>query len=108
MTLPVSESAKFPVLGVQVDALQIPHTIDILQSWIAARSGSHYVAVTGMHGISETLMNPEFRTALDAASLVVCDGMPLVWLGRLHGHDLRRRVYGPELMETFCRVTGSR
>jgi N-acetylglucosaminyldiphosphoundecaprenol N-acetyl-beta-D-mannosaminyltransferase len=33
--------------------------------------------------------------------------MPLVWLGRWHGHPLKRRVYGPELMETFCRETGS-
>ena len=33
--------------------------------------------------------------------------MPLVWLGRLHGHSMRRRVYGPEVMETFCRETGS-
>src|SRR5271169_5985226 len=103
-----SETAKFRVLGVRVDALQIPHAIAILQGWIARRAGSHYVAVTGMHGVSESLVNPEFRAALDAASLVVCDGMPLVWLGRLHGHDLRRRVYGPELMDTFCRHTGSR
>ena len=34
--------------------------------------------------------------------------MPVVWLGRWHGHLLQRRVYGPELMETFCRETGAR
>ena len=35
--------------------------------------------------------------------------MPLVWLGRLQGFKhMRRRVYGPELMETFCRETGSK
>jgi N-acetylglucosaminyldiphosphoundecaprenol N-acetyl-beta-D-mannosaminyltransferase len=32
--------------------------------------------------------------------------MPLVWLGRWQRHPLKRRVYGPELMETFCRETG--
>ena len=32
--------------------------------------------------------------------------VPLVWLGRWHGHAMHRRVYGPELMETFCRKTG--
>jgi N-acetylglucosaminyldiphosphoundecaprenol N-acetyl-beta-D-mannosaminyltransferase len=100
-------SARFPVLGIDVDAVQIPETIAILQRWIASRARCHYVAVTGMHGISEAVSDPEFRAALKSASLVVCDGMPLVWLGRLHGHALRRRVYGPELMETFCRVTGS-
>ena len=31
--------------------------------------------------------------------------MPLVWLGRLRGFPLKRRVYGPELMLEFCRAT---
>lgn len=101
-------TATFTVLGVRVDAVQIPDTIEILETWIADRDACHYVAVTGMHGVSESLSDKAFRSALDAASLVVCDGMPLVWLGRLHGHGLRRRVYGPELMEAFCRATGSR
>jgi len=102
------KTATFAVLGVRVDAVQIPDAIGILENWIADRDASHYVAVTGMHGISESVSDRAFRSALDAASLVVCDGMPLVWLGRLHGHPLRRRVYGPELMEAFCRTTGSR
>jgi N-acetylglucosaminyldiphosphoundecaprenol N-acetyl-beta-D-mannosaminyltransferase len=101
-------NATFKVLGVRVDAVQIPGAIQILENWIADRSASRYVAVTGMHGVSESVSDPAFRAALDAASLVVCDGMPLVWLGRLHGHDMRRRVYGPELMEAFCRTTRSR
>jgi len=104
----VAGPAKFPVLGIGVDAVQIPDTISILQDWIARRDGCRYVAVTGMHGISEAVSDPTFRAALNAASLCVCDGMPLVWLGRLHGHALRRRVYGPELMDTFCSVTGPR
>jgi N-acetylglucosaminyldiphosphoundecaprenol N-acetyl-beta-D-mannosaminyltransferase len=103
-----TSTLKFPVLGVRVDAVQIPDTISILENWIADRDGCHYVAVTGMHGVSESVSDPSFRAALDAASLVVCDGMPLVWLGRLHGHALRRRVYGPELMETFCKTTGAK
>ncbi|HVH86678.1 MAG TPA: WecB/TagA/CpsF family glycosyltransferase [Terriglobales bacterium] len=107
-TVSGTQTAKFPVLGIAMDAVQIPDTIAILEDWIARRDGCRYVAVTGMHGISEAVSDPTFRAALNAASLLVCDGMPLVWLGRWHGHALRRRVYGPELMDTFCRVTGAR
>jgi N-acetylglucosaminyldiphosphoundecaprenol N-acetyl-beta-D-mannosaminyltransferase len=107
-TVSNTQTAKFPVLGVGVDAVQISDTVSILQDWIARRDGCRYVAVTGMHGISEAVLDPTFRAALDAASLRVCDGMSLVWLGRWHGHALRRRVYGPELMDTFCGVTGAR
>jgi N-acetylglucosaminyldiphosphoundecaprenol N-acetyl-beta-D-mannosaminyltransferase len=94
---------RFSVLGVGVNAIQIPKVIAEMQSWIEKRCGSHYIAVTGMHGISESTRDPEFARVLNAANLVVPDGMPLVWLGRLHGHELRRRVYGPELMVRFWR-----
>jgi len=98
----------FRVLGVRVDAVQIPDAIQIVERWIAERGSSRYVAVTGMHGVTESRRSAEFRKILGAAGLVVADGMPLVWLGRWHGNDMRRRVYGPELTETFCQVTGSK
>jgi len=97
---------KFKVLGVRVDAVQIPDVVARMESWIAQRSGSHFIAVTGMHGVTEAQHNDGFKKILNSADLVVPDGMPLVWLGRLRGHALKRRVYGPELMLTFCRATG--
>lgn len=98
--------SAFKVLGVRVDAVQISDVVAQMKRWISERSDSHFVAVTGMHGVSEAHKNPRFRKILNAADLVVPDGMPLVWLGRWHGHPIRRRVYGPELMETFCHETG--
>jgi N-acetylglucosaminyldiphosphoundecaprenol N-acetyl-beta-D-mannosaminyltransferase len=104
----MTDVPHFRVLGVPVSAIQIPDTIAVLERWINDREASHYVAFTGMHGVCESIADPQVRTALNAASLVVPDGMPLVWIGRRHGYNLPRRVYGPELMETFCRVTGNR
>jgi N-acetylglucosaminyldiphosphoundecaprenol N-acetyl-beta-D-mannosaminyltransferase len=98
----------FTVLGVRVCAVQIHDTIAQMEKWIGARDIGRYVAVTGMHGVSEARHDLRFRQILNSADLVVPDGMPLVWLGRWHGYPLRRRVYGPELMETFCRLTGPR
>lgn len=100
---------SYRVLDVRVDAVQIPDAIKILESWIQERGPARYVAVTGMHGVSVSREDAEFGGILSGASLVVPDGMPLVWLGRWQGFKhMRRRVYGPELMETFCRETGSR
>jgi N-acetylglucosaminyldiphosphoundecaprenol N-acetyl-beta-D-mannosaminyltransferase len=105
---PVAGPARFPVLGVGVSAVQIPQVIELLERWILERSGPHYVAVTGMHGITEAQYDPQFRSILRAADLVVPDGMPLVWIGRWRGFRIRRRVYGPELMATFFQETGDR
>lgn len=91
----------FRVLDVSVAAIQIPETIALLEEWIHKRGKPRYVAVTGMHGLTEAQHDSGFKLILNSAGLVVPDGMPLVWLGRLRGHKLARRVYGPELMVTF-------
>jgi N-acetylglucosaminyldiphosphoundecaprenol N-acetyl-beta-D-mannosaminyltransferase len=105
---PAAENASYKVLGVRVDAVQIPEVIEQVERWIEKRGSSRYIAVTGMHGISESRRDARFRTVLREAALVVADGMPLVWLGRWHGHDMPRRVYGPELTESFCGATGAK
>jgi N-acetylglucosaminyldiphosphoundecaprenol N-acetyl-beta-D-mannosaminyltransferase len=98
--------SRFRVLGVSVDAVQIPDVIELMERWISVRSTCRFIAFTGMHGITEALCDPSIRQILNSADLVVADGMPLVWLARWHGCAMRRRVYGPELMETFCSETG--
>jgi N-acetylglucosaminyldiphosphoundecaprenol N-acetyl-beta-D-mannosaminyltransferase len=99
---------RFPVLGVGISLTQIPDVIAQIETWISERSGCHIIAVTGMHGVTEAQHDGEFKHILNSASLVVPDGMPLVWLARLRGFSLRRRVYGPELMMTFCEQTAAR
>ncbi|HXA56986.1 MAG TPA: WecB/TagA/CpsF family glycosyltransferase [Candidatus Acidoferrum sp.] len=98
-------NAKFRVLGVNVDAVQIPEVIARMESWIAERGASHFIAVTGMHGVTEAQRDPGFKRILNGADLAVPDGMPLVWLARRRGIQLERRVYGPELMTDFCGQT---
>jgi N-acetylglucosaminyldiphosphoundecaprenol N-acetyl-beta-D-mannosaminyltransferase len=99
--------ASYRALGVRVDAVQIPDVVVRMEEWIARRDGCHFIAVTGMHGVMEAQHDPGFKDVLNAADLVVPDGMPLVWLSRVHGHALRRRVYGPELMLAFCEQTSA-
>ena len=99
---------SFKVLGVRVDAVQIPDVVARMSRWIDDRSAGNYVAVTGMHGVMEAQHSAPFKEILNGASLVVPDGMPLVWVGNAQQFPLKRRVYGPELMETFCRETGDR
>jgi N-acetylglucosaminyldiphosphoundecaprenol N-acetyl-beta-D-mannosaminyltransferase len=99
---------SFRVVGVRVDAIQLPEAVAQIERWIESRETGKYVAITGMHGVAESRQDARFREILNRAALVVPDGMPLVWLGRWHGHALRHRVTGSELMLAFCRETGPR
>jgi N-acetylglucosaminyldiphosphoundecaprenol N-acetyl-beta-D-mannosaminyltransferase len=100
--------AHFRVLGVPVNAIQIPGAVEWMQERISQRKYCTFIAVTGMHGIVEAQHDPSFKQVLSSAGLVVPDGMPLVWIGRRQGNQLKRRVYGPELMQTFCEHTRAR
>lgn len=106
---PAQRIPSFHVLGVRVHAVRIPEIINVIEGWVRERSATNYVAVTGMHGVSVSRNDPEFRNILNAAGLVIPDGMPLVWLGRLQGHrELKRRTPGAEVMEGFFKATGSK
>ena len=107
-TTDMSAPTFFRVLGVRVDVVQIPEVICRMTGWIEDGRIANYIAVTGMHGVMEAQQSTHVKEVLNQASLVVADGMPLVWLGKMRKFALRRRVYGPELMETFCRTTGER
>lgn len=109
VSVPQPQSRRvFTVLGVRVNAVQIPEVVTQMERWICERNGCHFIAVTGMHGVTEAQHDPYFKQVLNSADLVVPDGMPLVWLGRRQGYALQRRVYGPELMQTFSCTTGSK
>ena len=95
----------FSVLGVPVSLIQIPDVVAQIEKWIGEPNGCRSIAVTGMHGVTEAQHDPTFKIILNAADMVVPDGMPLVWLARFKGHKLERRVYGPELMATFFEST---
>ena len=103
-----ANAQMFKVLGVNVSPLQIPEVVVQMENWIRACDRCRYIAVTGMHGVTEAQHDPQFKHVLNSADLVVADGMPLVWLGRLRGFSMRRRVYGPELMATFFAETRTR
>lgn len=94
---------RFNVLGVGVHALSLDEARDRLVA-VHGRKRAGCVFATGVHGISEAQRDPALRATLNGAWLNVPDGMPLVWLGRCHGHRAVTRVYGPDLMLAVCDV----
>jgi N-acetylglucosaminyldiphosphoundecaprenol N-acetyl-beta-D-mannosaminyltransferase len=89
------------VLGVGVSILDQDRAREFL--FDAARQHRRgYVTVTGVHGVSEAQNDPTLRNIFNNALLVTPDGMPMVWMGKLQGHQSIQRVYGPDLMLNLC------
>ncbi len=89
------------ILGVGVSAINMAMALDTIDGWIVRRE-ANYVTITGVHGVMESQVDVDVRRIHNQAGMVAPDGMPLVWLGRLSGHNHVDRVYGPDLMLALC------
>ncbi len=89
------------VLGVGLSILNQTRAREILFDAVR-RKQRGYVAVTGVHGVTEAQDDPAFKAILNRALLCTPDGMPMVWMGKANGHREMDRVYGPDLMLNLC------
>jgi N-acetylglucosaminyldiphosphoundecaprenol N-acetyl-beta-D-mannosaminyltransferase len=100
-------AARVNVLGVGISAIDMRIAIETIEAWIAA-GARQYVTVTGVHGVMECQHDEDLRRIHNAAGMVTPDGMPMVWMGRLHGFRHVDRVYGPDLMAAVCELSCQR
>ena len=92
---------RYNVLGTGISALSLDQARDLV---LAAHGRKHlgYICHATAYGLNAARSDIAFREALNRSLLTNPDGMPLVWLGRGHGHTGVTRVYGPDLMNAAC------
>jgi N-acetylglucosaminyldiphosphoundecaprenol N-acetyl-beta-D-mannosaminyltransferase len=106
----IPEVAKRPLLGVPVSVTDYDHAMDVMDGLVESRERG-YVCAAPVHALMVAQDDPEMLAALRGATMVVPDGMPLVWAANLLGESLEDRVYGPELMRRYserCAERGHR
>jgi N-acetylglucosaminyldiphosphoundecaprenol N-acetyl-beta-D-mannosaminyltransferase len=101
------EVPRVNILGVGVSALSMESALRESEA-LLDQGGHGYVCVTGVHGIMEAQADEGFRSILNRSFLTTPDGMPTVWLGRLHGFKHMTRVYGPDYMLGLCEQSVAR
>lgn len=94
------------MLGVDVDAIDVPRVIERFQGFIEHDQRATITFCT-VSSVLSARSDPRVAEAIGSSSIVAPDGMPLVWLGRRSGEDVGR-VYGPDFMLDLMGATGSR
>ena len=98
------------ILGIPIAMTDYARAMEAMDAMIERRERG-YVCAVAVHAVMVAQTDPEMRAALRGSSLIVPDGMPLVWAANLLGEDLPNRVYGPELMRRYndrCAERGHR
>jgi N-acetylglucosaminyldiphosphoundecaprenol N-acetyl-beta-D-mannosaminyltransferase len=83
-------------MGLPIDALSEREVVDA----IVGNASGGWVCPVNLDVLRQVDASPEVRGLVDRASLVVADGMPLIWASRLAGKALPERVAGSSLIVT--------
>jgi N-acetylglucosaminyldiphosphoundecaprenol N-acetyl-beta-D-mannosaminyltransferase len=80
----------------------VAHT---MRELAAGRGG--WIATANLDHLRMLRSSAEFRRAYQNATIVVADGMPLVWAARLQGTPLPGRVAGSDLIHSLSRAAAA-
>jgi N-acetylglucosaminyldiphosphoundecaprenol N-acetyl-beta-D-mannosaminyltransferase len=87
----------YNVLGVPISITTLDHASEMIHVWARDAKG-RMIFVRDVHGIMQARKSNELMQLHKEAAMVTPDGMPLVWLGQLAKHPVKRTC-GPDLME---------
>lgn len=96
------DCGKQNLLGVLIDVVDYDAAVGKIVA--AARESTRMTcSALAVHGVMTGVQDSQHRYRLNHLDLVVPDGQPVRWgLNWLYGHNLRERVYGPELVLRVC------
>lgn len=98
---------RVDLFGIAVDNLDMAGALAGIERLIAAGRPSLVVTPNVQH-VNLHRKNADFRAAYAAASLVLSDSVPLVWLSVLLGRPLKDRVAGSDILPAFCLPAAAR
>lgn len=94
------------ISGLAVSTASLEEHLDLLRRWMAARRGG-WVVTLNTEMVARCARDPGYRALLSEASLVVADGMPIVWASRRTGErGIPGRTTGVELVERLLATLG--
>jgi N-acetylglucosaminyldiphosphoundecaprenol N-acetyl-beta-D-mannosaminyltransferase len=108
--LPAAAIETRSILGVPIALTDYASVLDVMDRLVETRERG-YVCAAPVHAVMVAQDDPEMLAALRGSTIVVPDGMPLVWAANLLGERLEDRVYGPDLMLRYsdrCAERGHR
>jgi N-acetylglucosaminyldiphosphoundecaprenol N-acetyl-beta-D-mannosaminyltransferase len=92
--------------GVLIDQVDLPAAVQRIRGFLDSGE-SHQICTVNLDFVSIAQRDPAFRETINHADLAVADGMPLVWVSRLRGQPLARRITGVELVDESCKLAAA-
>ena len=90
---------RIQLLGVMVHAVTLVEAVHQIEQWVKwPEERCRYIVTPNLDHAVLLRTRRDLRAAYAEASLVIADGMPMVWASHLTGARLRERVAGSDLV----------
>jgi N-acetylglucosaminyldiphosphoundecaprenol N-acetyl-beta-D-mannosaminyltransferase len=95
-----SRAGKVDILGVNIDRMDLQHTVEAVCHTIRSRQKT-FIVVPNVFIVTECKRDPEYHNIINSADIAFADGMPLVWTSYLLGQYSGGRVSGADFFSLF-------
>lgn len=95
------------VMGLPLANVTASEAVDRIESLILS-GGTHQVATANLDFWLNSLKDAHLHRIIAGCSLVLADGMPLVWLSRLFGKPLKERVAGVDMVPLLAKLSAEK
>lgn len=94
------------ILGIPIDSVEMPSVLRSIER--AAASGAPFsISTPNLNFLVLSQNDPEFRESLLLSDLCPTDGMPIVWIARMIGVPINKRIAGSDIFESLKRRPNS-
>jgi N-acetylglucosaminyldiphosphoundecaprenol N-acetyl-beta-D-mannosaminyltransferase len=98
---------KFVFVGVEIDNLSLQEVKHKIIEMINTGEKGYIVTPNASHVVL-LQKDKEFKKAYENASLVLADGMPIIWVSRILGQPLKEKISGSDIFPLLCRVASQK
>lgn len=95
------------ILGVQITPISIDDILTKVDQWVRHRQ-KHYICLCPNYSIMISQKHPEFRKALNRATITTADGRAVAWACKFHGYRNAQQVRGADLTRLVCRMAAQK
>jgi N-acetylglucosaminyldiphosphoundecaprenol N-acetyl-beta-D-mannosaminyltransferase len=88
------------VLGIPIDAIDMPALLRAVEN-AAAQKTAFLISTPNLNFLIKSQTDPGFRETVLLSELCPADGMAIVWIARILGLPIKKRVAGSDMLEAL-------
>lgn len=95
------------ICGINIHNISLDYAIEAIDLLIRDKKEA-YVVTPNIDHIVKLQRDKEFKAAYDGASLVLADGVPILWASTFLGNAIKEKISGSDLFPELCKIASEK